>query len=58
MLSELCEKEVHLKSRFFGDELDDSNIWKPPLQSSPPPIPPNTKNGYDENRIKKHVTLS
>eukprot|EP00108_Taenia_solium_P006194 TsM_000895800 transcript=TsM_000895800 gene=TsM_000895800 len=49
MLSELCEREVHLKSRFFGDKLEESNIWKPPL----PLLIPSTRKGYVENRDKQ-----
>nr|CDS16894.1 tubulin polyglutamylase ttll4 [Echinococcus granulosus] len=54
MLSRLCEREVHLKSRFFGDSLEESNVWKPPL----PPLIPNTQKGYVENRIKRQVNFS
>ncbi|VDK31702.1 unnamed protein product [Taenia asiatica] len=54
MLSELCEREVHLKSRFFGDKLEESNVWKPPL----PLLIPSTQKGYVENRVKRQATFN
>ncbi|KAM7537561.1 hypothetical protein Aperf_G00000075298 [Anoplocephala perfoliata] len=30
LLSELCENEVHVKSTFYGDKLDERNVWRAP----------------------------
>ncbi|VUZ54028.1 unnamed protein product, partial [Hymenolepis diminuta] len=29
LLKELCQKEVHLKSTLYEDDLDEVNIWQP-----------------------------
>ncbi|KAL5110035.1 Tubulin polyglutamylase TTLL4 [Taenia crassiceps] len=54
MLSELCEREVHLKSRLFGDKLEECNVWKPPL----PLLISSTQKSYAENRVKRQVTFN
>ncbi len=50
LIAALCEREVHLKSGYFGDELDDCNVWKAPFMSS--------NKSYHENRARRMALYS